>query len=166
MSEEEDHCYICLGPETDAEKFIQYDTCKCKGSLKIHWPCFSEIMLKRKKHNCDICKSEFNFNSGVQIEYPAKKECPAKKTKVIVMDITERKIFSKDGILLHEGKLINDKEHGIWKEYYPSGELEVEKTYVNGILHGPAKIYNKSGTLRKETIWINGSKQREILHDA
>lgn len=145
-----DTCYICLGEETEDDKMIHENPCNCTGSIKIHWSCFSELWRDGTKLSCDICKSKFKFKSGYEIG-----EYTGQKNPVIVMDVTDRKIFSKNGSLLYEGTLINDKYHGPWRQYYNSGELHIEFIYVNGKKHGPEKRYYKSGMLQQEVSWIN-----------
>lgn len=42
------------------------------------------------------------------------------------------------------------------KEYYESGALETESTYVNGKKHGVDKCYSESGNLWRTTEYKNG----------
>ena len=53
---------------------------------------------------------------------------------------------------------MNGKNHGIEKEYYESGALSQETSYVNGKIHGIRKNYYESGALRRETPFKNGVK--------
>jgi antitoxin component YwqK of YwqJK toxin-antitoxin module len=41
-----------------------------------------------------------------------------------------------DGIKAAEGKFKNGKAHGLWKHYWPSGDLKSEMRYKKGVLHG------------------------------
>ena len=143
-------CYICLGEETDDDKMIHENPCNCKGSIKIHWSCFSELWHNGSKLSCGICKSQFIFKPGLESV-----ESTGEKNQILVMDVVNRKIFSKSGSLLYEGTLINGKYHGIWRQFYNSGPIHIEFIYVNGIKHGPEKRYFKSGMLKQEVSWLN-----------
>jgi antitoxin component YwqK of YwqJK toxin-antitoxin module len=52
---------------------------------------------------------------------------------------------------------VNDKVHGIVKEYYASGALERETSYKNGKKHGKKKEYcEETGALKKVTLYEDG----------
>ena len=54
--------------------------------------------------------------------------------------------------------LINEKKHGICKEWYENGQLCKETPYVNGEIHGSCKEWHKNGQLKLENIYINNIK--------
>ncbi len=63
--------------------------------------------------------------------------------------------FSEDQ-LVEEGKYINNRKEGIWKQYYNNGKKKNEITYVNGRPNGFSRFYYKSGTVSEEGNWVNG----------
>lgn len=154
---EENRCYICLGPPTVDEKFIEEPLCNCTGSIKLHWNCFSELCNGGQRSHCGICRKDYRATHGIQ------SDPQGQKSPVIVFDKTERKIYSPQGSLIYEGMLIRGAIHGIWKQYYDSGSaeasvLEIESTYVDGIAHGPQRRFYQSGALQWEQTMVNGRK--------
>jgi antitoxin component YwqK of YwqJK toxin-antitoxin module len=53
---------------------------------------------------------------------------------------------------------VNGKLHGIEKDYYESGALQLETPRVNDSIYGIAKTYYESGTLHWETPYVNGDR--------
>ncbi len=45
------------------------------------------------------------------------------------------------------------------KEYYPTGELQHERTYVGGVREGISKEYYKNGKLKAERNYVNGKQE-------
>ena len=47
------------------------------------------------------------------------------------------KEFNKHAILIAEGNYVNNRKHGLWREYYDSdGSLMIEEEYCLDIRHG------------------------------
>ncbi|RMG78739.1 MAG: toxin-antitoxin system YwqK family antitoxin [Bacteroidetes bacterium] len=57
--------------------------------------------------------------------------------------------------IVEEGDFVNNRKTGIWKKYFPNGNLKSEITYVNGRPNGPYKIYYENGQLQEEGTWKN-----------
>jgi antitoxin component YwqK of YwqJK toxin-antitoxin module len=55
--------------------------------------------------------------------------------------------------VVEEGKYINGKKEGVWKQYFPNDKLKSEITYVNNIPNGYSKFYYKNGNISEEGIW-------------
>lgn len=68
------------------------------------------------------------------------------------------KHFSPAGILISEGRYINNRRVGIWKQYYPSGKIRAVFNYKKGWEHGNQKIYAESGELISEFTYRHGMK--------
>ena len=52
-----------------------------------------------------------------------------------------------------EGKYVDNKKQGVWKTYFPSGQIKQEITFVNNRPNGYAKIYYEDGKVSEEGIW-------------
>lgn len=55
--------------------------------------------------------------------------------------------------IVEEGRFVNGKKEGVWKQYYPNDKLKSEITYVNNIPNGYSKFYYKNGNVSEEGIW-------------
>ncbi|PID88055.1 MAG: hypothetical protein CSB06_02215 [Bacteroidia bacterium] len=64
-----------------------------------------------------------------------------------------------NGTLKIEGNIKNGKPQGLWRYYYPSGNLKAALNYTDGILEGTAYFYHdKAGkTLKAEAKYQNGT---------
>ncbi len=101
-----------------------------------------------------------NENKTVLSSYPNGKE------KVIEIkeksgETVQKKIY-ESGKTETEGTVNeNGRREGIWKYYYPTGNLWSECNYVDGKRDGKTKVYYKSGSLRYEGSYINDSPAKE-----
>ncbi len=135
-------CYICLGEETQDEKFMTESPCDCKGSINIHWPCFTEHVKTKTK--CGICKNNY--------EYKIERE---DDTEYLCKEITHRQTYYPCGTQKEKGSFINGIKDGLWKGYYKSGTVYYEGPYVKGLRNGYWRFYYESGNLRAEGLYIN-----------
>jgi antitoxin component YwqK of YwqJK toxin-antitoxin module len=70
------------------------------------------------------------------------------------------KEFNKHAILIAEGYYLNNKKHGIWREYYDhDGSLMIEEVYSHGIPHGSFASYHPNGQLLSIGEFKNGSRE-------
>jgi antitoxin component YwqK of YwqJK toxin-antitoxin module len=69
------------------------------------------------------------------------------------------KHYSPQGILISEGRYVNNRREGIWKQYYPSGKIRAILNYKKGWEHGNQKIYAETGELISEFTYRYGRKQ-------
>jgi len=70
------------------------------------------------------------------------------------------KEFNKHAILIAEGNYVNNKKHGVWREYYDSnGGLMIEESYWHGVQHGRFASYHPNGQLLSEGEFQNGSRE-------
>ncbi len=70
------------------------------------------------------------------------------------------KEFNKHAILIAEGYYLNNKKHGIWREYYDhDGSLMIEEIYRHGISHGWFASYHPNGQLLSRGEFKNGSRE-------
>ncbi len=59
----------------------------------------------------------------------------------------------KKGQIVEEGHYVDNKRHGIWTKFYPSGKIKSEITYKNNLPRGPYKVYYLNGVLEEEGDW-------------
>jgi antitoxin component YwqK of YwqJK toxin-antitoxin module len=70
------------------------------------------------------------------------------------------KEFNKHAVLVSEGHYVNNKKHGVWREYYDSnGGLMIEEAYSNGVKHGRFASYHPNGQLLSEGEFQYGSRE-------
>jgi antitoxin component YwqK of YwqJK toxin-antitoxin module len=70
------------------------------------------------------------------------------------------KEYNKHAILISEGHYVNNKKHGVWREYYDSnGSLMIEEAYWHGVQHGRFASYHPGGQLLSEGEFKNGSRE-------
>jgi antitoxin component YwqK of YwqJK toxin-antitoxin module len=67
-------------------------------------------------------------------------------------------IFTKGQIKYIEQQYLNGKKDGIWRVYYPSGQLQKEGNMVNGLDEGLYREYYENGTLQYEYHYSAGKK--------
>ena len=76
-----------------------------------------------------------------------------------IITITEYKM----GFIQKEEKInrrdAKNFKQGVWKEFYPSGELKQEITYSDDKMNGYLKEYSITGSLLNTTKYINGALQ-------
>jgi len=56
---------------------------------------------------------------------------------------------------VEEGKFADSKKIGIWKMYFPNGNIKSEITYTDNRPKGYAKMYYENGKLQEEGNWEN-----------
>jgi len=56
---------------------------------------------------------------------------------------------------VEEGKFADSKKIGVWKMYFPSGNIKSEITYTENRPKGYAKMYYDNGKLQEEGLWEN-----------
>ena len=56
---------------------------------------------------------------------------------------------------VEEGKFLDSKKTGIWKEYYPNTNIKSIITYENNRPSGYAKMYHDNGKIKEEGLWKN-----------
>jgi antitoxin component YwqK of YwqJK toxin-antitoxin module len=54
---------------------------------------------------------------------------------------------------VEEGHYINGNKEGLWKRYYPSGQVRNEITYRGDLPHGPYIIYYPNGQIEEQSNW-------------
>ena len=60
--------------------------------------------------------------------------------------------FFNNGNVKELGKVIDEKWHGKYCNYYESGNIREEKNYLNGILSGRFLYYYNNGKIKEDTI--------------
>jgi antitoxin component YwqK of YwqJK toxin-antitoxin module len=78
-----------------------------------------------------------------------------KQGKWIITGKMAAKSEYKDDQKVEEGKYIDSKKTGIWKEYYPNENLKSAITYDNNRPNGYAKMYHDNGKIKEEGMWKN-----------
>jgi antitoxin component YwqK of YwqJK toxin-antitoxin module len=70
------------------------------------------------------------------------------------------KEFNKHAVLISEGTYVNNKKHGLWKEYYDhTGAIMIEEMYHNGIPHGRYTCFHPNGRIWSEGHFTHGLRQ-------
>ena len=57
---------------------------------------------------------------------------------------------------VEEGDYLNGEKTGLWKRYWPDGNLRSEINYMKGRPEGPYKIYYAGGQLEEAGVWNDG----------
>jgi antitoxin component YwqK of YwqJK toxin-antitoxin module len=66
--------------------------------------------------------------------------------------------YYKDGTMLMEGDVKDDKWDGEWKAYFPDGKLQSIGYFKDGLRVGESKVYHSNGNLFKEGYYTNGKR--------
>ena len=70
------------------------------------------------------------------------------------------KEFNKHGVLIAEGIYIDNRKHGLWREYYDhTGTRMIEEHYNHGVMHGCFTSFYPSGQKFSEGEFFNGSRE-------
>lgn len=64
----------------------------------------------------------------------------------------------KDDQKVEEGKFTDSRKVGIWKKYFPNGNLNHQITYENGRPNGDYINYYEDGKLQEEGTWVNNKQ--------
>lgn len=78
-----------------------------------------------------------------------------KQGKWIILNKDLHKPGYADDQKVEEGKYIDSKKTGIWKEYYPNTNIKSIITYENNRPSGYAKMYHDNGKIKEEGLWKN-----------
>lgn len=65
----------------------------------------------------------------------------------------------KIGEYIAEGNYAEDKEEGLWKQYFNTGKLAFEGNYVEGNENGVHKFYDGNGNIREERSYRMGVRE-------
>jgi antitoxin component YwqK of YwqJK toxin-antitoxin module len=70
------------------------------------------------------------------------------------------KSFNKHAVLIAEGHYVNDKKHGLWREYYDhTGTIMIEEEYVHGVQHGQFTSFHPNGKIFSQGRFHNGMRE-------
>ncbi len=69
------------------------------------------------------------------------------------------KEFYPSGILQMQGTNADDRSEGFWTYYYESGEKEAEGDFINGLREGRWVFYHQNGQIAAEGLYLKGEKQ-------
>ena len=75
--------------------------------------------------------------------------------KWVILNKTLHKQGYKDDQKVEEGKYIDSKKIGVWKEYYPNNTIKSKITYENNRPNGYAILYHANGKINEEGLWKN-----------
>ena len=78
-----------------------------------------------------------------------------KQGKWVIKNITLHKPCYTDDQIVEEGKYIDSKKTGPWKEYYCNKNVKSVITYENNRPNGYAKMYHDNGKIKEEGMWKN-----------
>lgn len=135
---ENEACYICWEEESNENKFLPNQICKCK-SLKLHIKCF--IKLEEKLH-CSVCKEDYE-NIKIQKE---------NKIFKIHKRIREEYTVNSFGV-----------KHGTYKSFYPTGSIFIYCYFNNGLRHGLFRMFHLNMEIKELGYFKYGNKEGEHL---
>ena len=78
-----------------------------------------------------------------------------KQGKWIILNKELHRAGYADDQKVEEGKYLDSKKYGIWKEYYPNTNIKSIITYENNRPSGYAKMYHDNGKIKEEGLWKN-----------
>lgn len=55
--------------------------------------------------------------------------------------------------VIEEGKFVNSRKEGVWRKYYPGGQIKSEITYIKGRPTGSFETYFPNGQLEEKGNW-------------
>ncbi|OGR67344.1 MAG: hypothetical protein A2081_01760 [Elusimicrobia bacterium GWC2_61_19] len=126
----------------------------------------TEAMISRLDANEKYTFKTVNFKSGrIQRTYSSDKAVIAVEIAGKTGELLKRtrelpdSFYSEyyaDGTLKTKKILVNSREYGPFKTFFPNGILQNEAYYAEGKLDGAVKIYNESGKLLFEQTFKNG----------
>lgn len=78
---------------------------------------------------------------------------------LVACSVKKEVVIKSNGVVEKNGFLDSDSlKTGMWKIFYPNGNIHKKRTYNNGKLHGKATVYYLSGQLRYIKNFKNGLK--------
>ena len=78
-----------------------------------------------------------------------------KQGKWIIFNRTLHKPDYADDQKVEEGKFVDSKKTGIWKEFFPNTKIKSKITYENNRPSGYAIMYQENGKIKEEGLWKN-----------
>lgn len=69
--------------------------------------------------------------------------------------------YHKIGTVSHKFNIVNDKIHGLYEEFYPSGKLKLKKNFVNGLAEGEQIGYFENGEIWKKGNFVKNNPHGE-----
>jgi antitoxin component YwqK of YwqJK toxin-antitoxin module len=67
--------------------------------------------------------------------------------------------YSEVGGVLSEGKYVDGKEHGLWRDFYPNGVLASEGSYEHGLEHGEWRFWDQHGNEERRVVYEKGEER-------
>jgi len=66
--------------------------------------------------------------------------------------------YLSSGIKVEEGNYVAGQKDGVWKRFYPNGQLQSSIKYNLGSAYGYSISYDEEGAVRSKSYWLNGVK--------
>jgi hypothetical protein len=82
--------------------------------------------------------------------------------RVITADV--RETFKHIEGFQPKEEYVDEYGEGLYRRYYPNGQLHEEYNYVNRQREGPYKYYDENCNLVEETQYVNGFKEGPFKH--
>lgn len=128
----------------DIKKFIDWGTDEYRKLTKRH-----PVFFDGKTQEMDHWYYRVNFLEAIGNSHPVSQKAIGKWESY-------NSAGSKSGEMFY---LEDGTRDGLWKDYYPDGELLSELTYKNGVVEGFYKSYFKNGKLK-----INNDVKADKIH--
>jgi hypothetical protein len=131
-------CYICLEKETSDNPFCE-NICSCKG-YKLHKSCFCELY---EKQICSICKTVYKNIDDL---------LPKRDGLKIIIELDSL------GLKHEYTKDENGLFQGVYKIWYPNGNIWEENHYKQGFKDGVQKLYDTRGNIYVQMLYENNQR--------
>lgn len=70
--------------------------------------------------------------------------------------------YNLNGQTTEEGDILNEKRHGTWISYFPSGKIKTIISYLHGVKQGPEIRFENSGYVVSKTTFVRNQMDGEF----
>lgn len=110
--------------------------------------------------NSSIIRYEGQFENGNPVGkfvYYGPKVNKQKEIQHLGNGVAMAKFFNEAGIIMAEGKYVNEKKDSLWR-FYKSGDLSLTEEYKNGVLNGKSIAFFDNGRPSVISFFTDGKK--------
>src|SRR6478735_8880462 len=124
----------------------------------VHYEIFYKDGYRNGTSKVYDIRGNLQYTEDVKNVYTTKPHT-GESSKVLVGSF-ERRNFAN--VLIAKGELKEDKPHGQYEEYYPSGNLKLKQIWIEGKKEGPFEIYNDKKQIIQSGFYTNNTLDKEI----
>ena len=107
-------------------------------------PVFAETAVKLSELECSAPNEHYHRNHCSSSGQP-------------FSGVAERK--NQANVLIHQAVYRNGKLHGVIKDWFPSGQLQLQTRYAEGVLNGTQQRWHPNGQNAERVGYKNGLRQ-------